>query len=56
MDDVGERVCAENGKVDVAESLFWKMPEKNKVSWTVMFIGFIQDGRIDDARKLYCKD
>ncbi|KAG7528135.1 Pentatricopeptide repeat [Arabidopsis thaliana x Arabidopsis arenosa] len=43
----------QNGKVDVAESLFWKMPEKNKVSWTVMLIGFIQDRRIDDACKLY---
>ncbi|KAL0793680.1 hypothetical protein Bca101_065057 [Brassica carinata] len=36
-----------------AETLFWKMPERNEVSWTVMFGGFIDDRRVDDALRLY---
>ncbi|OWM72396.1 hypothetical protein CDL15_Pgr018281 [Punica granatum] len=47
------RGYVQGGMIAEAESLFWQMPEKNVVSWTVMLGGLIQDGRIDEARQLY---
>ncbi|PQQ07707.1 pentatricopeptide repeat-containing protein [Prunus yedoensis var. nudiflora] len=41
------------GMISEAELLFWQMPERNVVSWTVMLGGLIQEGRIDEARRLY---
>lgn len=38
-----------------ADSLFYNMPKRNIVLWIVMLDRLIQDGRIDDANRLFDK-
>uniref|UniRef100_A0A6N2KVY0 Pentatricopeptide repeat-containing protein n=1 Tax=Salix viminalis TaxID=40686 RepID=A0A6N2KVY0_SALVM len=47
------RGCVQEGLIEEAEMLFWRMPERNVVSWTVMLGGLIEDGRVDDSRQLF---
>lgn len=42
-------------RADLAYEVFEKLPAKTLVSWNAMISGFAQNGRSDDAVKLFCK-
>ncbi|CAN6459662.1 unnamed protein product [Victoria cruziana] len=39
--------------IKYAESVFWRMPGKNIVSWTAMLVGYAQNGFSEEAMRLY---
>ncbi|KAJ6995796.1 hypothetical protein NC653_012613 [Populus alba x Populus x berolinensis] len=47
------RGYVQEGLIEEAELLFWRMPERNVISWTVMLDGLIEDGLVDEARQLF---
>eukprot|EP01018_Ginkgo_biloba_P009822 Gb_15507 [translate_table: standard] len=44
---------AKCGSIENAEQVFYKMPERNVVSWTAMIAGYAQTGHSDEAVKLF---
>eukprot|EP01018_Ginkgo_biloba_P039032 Gb_40503 [translate_table: standard] len=44
---------AKSQRIESAQRVFEKIPQKDLVSWNVMITGFAQNGHIDDALKLF---
>eukprot|EP00249_Psilotum_nudum_P000566 c12562_g1_i1 orf=2-520(-) len=44
---------AQNGHVEAASTVFYRMPERNVVSWTAMIAAFSQNGHAKDALELF---
>ncbi|WCJ43656.1 Pentatricopeptide repeat (PPR) superfamily protein [Euphorbia peplus] len=44
---------AKNGKLEVAQGLLRRLPEKDVVSWTAMISGYTQNGLFADALRLF---
>ncbi|KAL8464785.1 hypothetical protein ACS0TY_034327 [Phlomoides rotata] len=44
---------AEAGRIDRAEEVFDKMPERNGFAWTSLISGYFKLGRVDDAVELF---
>ncbi|XP_065877866.1 pentatricopeptide repeat-containing protein At3g24000, mitochondrial-like [Euphorbia lathyris] len=45
---------AKCGEVELAERVFFEMPEKNDVSWNVLLNGYAQSGAGKEVLKLFC--
>ncbi|KAK7244015.1 hypothetical protein RIF29_38832 [Crotalaria pallida] len=42
-----------DGNIKEAETVFYKMPRKNTISWTAMLTAYAQNGQINNARKVF---
>ncbi|WCJ28919.1 Pentatricopeptide repeat (PPR) superfamily protein [Euphorbia peplus] len=45
---------AKCGEVELAERVFFELPEKNEVSWNVLLNGYAQSGAGKEVLKLFC--